>query len=142
MAPTSEIIKVSLTLGSATLNIEGDKETVTKEMTRFYELFGSHANQPDHDVARTERGGVARTRTSVARSSRKGSGTSCASRIEGLLAASFFDRPRTIRETVNELDTKATPYPLNHVGAALQQLTRRSTLRRMKRDSGWVYMKP
>src|SRR5262245_21097545 len=130
MATPPESLKVSLTLGSATLNIEGSKETVQKEIERFYELFGASSSQPGGGRTPTGRGSTRKATAQSSGGSRKTSGTSCAGRIEGLLADGFFEEPRTIKETADELETKATPYPSNHIGAALQQLTRKGTLRR------------
>jgi hypothetical protein len=140
MPPAGEIVKASAAYGPATLNIEGDKETVAAEIARFYDRFEKTNTNGDDQ----QRLGKARTsagsRTS-ADSPRKAK-TSCAGRIELLVSADFFSKPRTAKDISDALNERATPYPANHIGAAAQQLTKRGTLRRMKGASGWAYVNP
>ncbi|MBI1359015.1 MAG: hypothetical protein GC155_01900 [Alphaproteobacteria bacterium] len=143
MTQTSgQTVKATVSVGSATLDIEGDQQTVTLQIERFYELFGKNASQiEDHDAGEHDKKRTA-TRSSGERSRKASGGPSCRSRIEAMLTDNFFSKPRSTKEIADGLNERATPYPANHIAAAVQQLTKRGTLRRMKEAGGWVYLRP
>lgn len=142
MSGDSQVIKVSLTIGGASLNIEGDKDTVATQISLFYETFGRSGQSSagissgDPDVAGTA------PRSTATRSRRSSSGPSCATRIDALRAEGFFAQKRSAKDVADRLDEKATPYGANHIAAAIQQMTKKGVLRRMKGDSGWQYVNP
>lgn len=72
----------------------------------------------------------------------KSNGPSCGARIRGLIEEGFFDTVRKSAEISERLKEKATPYEGKHISAAVINLTKAGSLRRMKQEGVWVYVKP
>ena len=72
----------------------------------------------------------------------KRSGPSCASRILELKSADFFKDLRDTKPVGDALSTRGHNYEGKHIAAALIDLTKRGTIRRLKRDGNWVYQNP
>jgi hypothetical protein len=142
MTSDSTGLKVSLSIGNASLNAEGDKEAVEQQTERFYAVFGKSADATGGEAATKEQAATAKAGRTGNRKGRRASGPSCASRIETLHAEGYFDAPRTPSEVTEKLRERATPYELKHVAAALFDVTQRGTLRRVQKDGAWIYVKP
>ena len=68
-------------------------------------------------------------------------GPSCASRIEAMKDEDFFKTPQSPRDIRDKLKERGTTYASNHIGAALNQLTKAGKLRRFN-ENGWKYQNP
>lgn len=91
----------------------------------------AHQNDEKKDNASKSKGVIKRK-----------SGPSCADRILTVQAEGFFKTLRTAGQIKEKLAEKGTHYESKHVAAALSHLTKRGTIRRLKKDGGWQYQNP
>jgi hypothetical protein len=72
----------------------------------------------------------------------KRNGPSCASRILELKMSNFFSELRDTKAITDALSEKGHNYEGKHVAAALIDLVKRGTVRRLKKDGSWLYQNP
>ena len=68
--------------------------------------------------------------------------SSCASRILELKDVDFFKELRDTKTVADTLSTRGHNYEGKHIAAALINLTKRGTIRRVKKDGNWMYQNP
>jgi hypothetical protein len=76
------------------------------------------------------------------RASTKRSGPGCGTRIGDLKADGFFADLRDPKAIGAALAAKGHNYEGKHIAAALLNLTKNGTLRRVKKDGNWMYQQP
>jgi hypothetical protein len=129
--------KAKISLREGLIDLEGSEEFVAKYLEWAHTKLGMPIPEAEPVAAKKKPGGGTAKKSSGAKG-----GPSCSSRIEALLSEKFFDKPKLANEIAKRLEEKATPYAGNHIAAALQSLTKRGTLRRVKGEGGWQYMRP
>src|SRR5688572_30798991 len=110
-----EITKLNLNLRDGTLSVEGDEKFVRAIYDDFQQRISANLSSPaEEQSGRTPR------KPRQQRSAKEGRGKpSCGSRIRALVTEGFFATQRDVAAVVQKLEEKATPYPNNHVAAAL-----------------------
>lgn len=117
-----------------TVNIEGSADEVATLLAKFSgaspAAVGPKARPPKRSSRRPS------SAAKKDRPKRKGPQTL----LEDLAADNFFKAKRTIGEVQKKLEEKGHIYALHSLSTPLLRLTRAKTLRRIKENSGWVYV--
>lgn len=132
--------KLHINVSQGLFEVEGSEEFVkqlyaeARSSGLFAKLPKVEASDPEHEVAEKSQG---KRRQTVKRG-----GPSCASRIQELKDDGFFADLRETKAISDALASKGYNYEGKHIAASLLDLTKRGSLRRIKKDGNWVYQNP
>ena len=136
--------KASISVGDASIQLEGSQEFVEKYLDqyasliqRWYELPKSRAETAKASESKKEEAAPKRTRVVMPK------GASCGDRIRTLIDENYFAEPKGASEITKWLkDQKGVTYNVNQVTASLTGIIRSQKLRRVKDAGVYKYINP
>jgi hypothetical protein len=143
--------RLTINLATGVVEAEGDAEFVKGIYSDLRETFLKRASSapvssPAPAMERADKpddeGDSANSGGKKPRRRGKASGPSCASRITALKDEGYFSELRSAGDVGAKLREKGTAYEGKHVAAALIDLVKRGSLRRVTEGGSWSYQNP
>lgn len=125
-----EKVKVEVTIGPATVRIEAPPDKLEEALTRVISALKTTLSQLKAEEKPQQK--EARTRATP----------TCSTLLKNLIAEGWFDKPRTLSETVQELARRGYSYDSTAVSHSLLDLVRERSLVREGAPRRYVYYRP
>ena len=139
-------VKASISVGEASIQLEGPQEFVGKYLDQYQPLVLKWHELPTSRVKEAKASETKSKEAEAPKKTRGGKpkvGPSCGDRIRTLIDENYFTEPRTCSEVTKWLkDQKSITYGDNQVAASLSSIIKSGKLRRFTEAGKYNYTNP